>query len=298
MSPGQPPALIVGTGNRAALRFREPFIVNIRSRKTRMGCACMALVVCSFDACGPLQESHYQETDADMLRLEQKLGQPDRNLSRELSELASQDDLSLSDLKQAATTIVTTRARFDNSDTVLAKFAVMFGDVEDIPIARSTNLLLQLADDLELGTDAPNILNMARSSSKATPNRTAVDAVQLVVDMKPYWKQVHELTGRPLKTIVLEKASNVMAIQTVLYRMYPGDPALASRFLRGSGLSPELLEDQYVQVTSRLYDASDWASIVDRFQRGETDVIFNELRSQILAYGKRTESIPSQKPTQ
>ena len=74
-------------------------------------------------------------------------------------------------------------------------------------------------------------------------------------------------------------------IQTVLYRMYPGDPEKASRFLRGSGISPALLDDQYVQVLSRPHDADDWASIVNRFQRGETDVIFNELRAQILAYG-------------
>jgi hypothetical protein len=222
-----------------------------------------------------------------MLRLEFKLGQPDRALGRELSELADKDGVSLSNLKQAATAIITTRAKFDDMDKILASNAVKFAVLDNIPVEQSADLSAQLAYDLELGSDALDITGFAWEAAKKTPNLKGITGVQLVVDMKPYWNQVHRLTGRTLKEVVLEKGPIAMTIQKVLYALYPGDPALANRLLRGCGLSSELLEDGYAQATSRLFSAPEWASIVDRFQRGETDVIANELRSRMAALEKQ-----------
>src|SRR5437870_3713766 len=129
---------------------------------------CLALVVGSFASCGPIQESQ-QETNADMVRLAQKLGQPDRILSQELAELAGKEGMILSELKQVASRIITTRAKFDDVDKMLASDAVKFADLEEIPVEQSADLVIQVAYDLQLGSDARVILAEAREAAKKTP---------------------------------------------------------------------------------------------------------------------------------
>jgi hypothetical protein len=237
-------------------------------------CLFAALVGVSLGACGPPHER-----DQNMVRLAFKLGQPDRVLTDELSQLANQEEMSISSLKQATSRIIDTRAKFDAVDKTLAVDAVKFAMVEDIPIERSADLVTEVAYDLELGRDAVNVLSAGIKAEEKTPNLKGADAVQLVIDMKPYWSQVHRLTGSAVRAIVLDKAPVVMAIQKILYRTYPSDPRVAKNLLGRCGLSGELLtfESSYRIGSALQFSPAAWTSLVDRFHRGEVDVIFNEV---------------------
>ncbi len=218
-----------------------------------------------------------------MVRLEQKLGQPNRLLSSELANKARNEGISLLELKEATARIITTRAHFDDLDKTLATVAVKFAVVDNIPINQSADLVMRLAYDLEMGSDALKMLGEAAEAAKQTPNLTGAGGVQLVIDMTPYWNQLHRLTGRPLGKIVLEKAATVLTVQKILYTTYPGDPDPAKVLLRATGLSPEGLTDEKAQATSQLFSASEWASIVNRFNRGEPDVVFKQMHSRLAA---------------
>ena len=238
----------------------------------------VAVVLCLFACASPPHE-----TDEEMLRLEMRLGEPHRILSRELLELSEKEKVDIFDLQHAATEIVTTRARFGDLDKNLAVEAVKFAHVEGVPVERSTDLVTRAAYDLDWGEDAPKILSWGIDATEGTPNLRAADAIQVILDMAPYWKQAHQLTGRSVREISLDKAPTVFAIQKVLYQICSNDPSLAKQLLRRFGLSDQLLtaENSYHIGAAGQWAPAEWASLVDRYQRGEVDVIFNAVRDRL-----------------
>jgi hypothetical protein len=216
------------------------------------------------------------ETDADLLRLAQRINQPNRVLSQELAELAAKNRVTVSELKQSAGRIIVKAAKFDDDDKALAVSSIQFAQLEGIPIDQSTDLAVQLAYDLELGgPGALTVLQMAHEAVKGTPTMTAADGVQLILEMKPYLLRVHELTGHTLKDVVLDKSALILAVDKLSYMTFHGDSPKVNKLLRACGLSSELMTFQNSWNVGQVmgYGAPEWANIIDRYQRGEADLV-------------------------
>jgi len=146
-------------------------------------------------------------------------------------------------------------------------------EAQGVPVERSTDLVTRAAYDLDWGEDAPKILSWGIDATEGTPNLRAADAIQVILDMAPYWKQAHQLTGRSVREISLDKAPTVFAIQKVLYQICSNDPSLAKQLLRRFGLSDQLLtaENSYHFRAAGQWAAAEWATLVARCQGGAGD---------------------------